>query len=329
MDIFRTIVDIPGSKVKIDYKTPVLFMGSCFTENIGNKLVNLKFNASVNPFGVLYNPLSIKSSLEILMDKRLFTETDLFHYDDLWHSFYHHSKFSDTDVSECLQNINNQISLSSDLLSNAKFLFITLGTAWVFEKTDTGQIVSNCHKLPSKFFNRFLLGKDEIITVYTELITRIHDLYPNLQIVFTVSPIRHWKDGAVNNQISKSTLLLSIAELNNKFDFVSYFPAYEIVMDELRDYRFYAQDMLHINTVTTDYIWNRFADTYFESATKEIISDIDKIIKAKNHKPFKRNTKTYTQFLEANISKIRNLQNKYSYLILDEELAYFESQRFK
>ncbi len=304
MDLFRTIVNVPESRRKLDYDTSSLWMGSCFTENIGVRLKDLKFPAEVNPFGVLYNPESIKNSIVILKEKRLFTEEDLLYGNDLWYSFYHHSSFSHPDRDICLQKINNSIERASRLLENAAFLFITFGTARVYKLKESGAVVSNNHKLPQDRFRNELLEVDDIVDSYKILIDGLQKFNPGLHLVFSLSPVRHWKDGATGNQISKSTLMLAIAKLTEVFGNVSYFPAYEIVMDELRDYRYYGDDMIHINNQGVEYIWKRFMDSFFATSALSPAKQISDISQGIRHRPFNPFTEKHRLFLRGLLERI-------------------------
>ena len=325
-ELFRTVIDVPKPEKQLSYVDKIMLVGSCFADNIGARLKDHKFRTNHNPFGVLYNPFSIKKDIEILLDKNRLKEADLHYYNDLWFSFRHHSSFSHPDKQECLERINTSLLKASEFLSDAGFLFITFGTAWVYERKADNSIVANCHKLPAGEFNRYLLTVDDIIQNYEQLIDRIRKLNPALKIVFTVSPIRHWKDGAINNQVSKSTLILAIHRLMEKYPDVEYFPAYEIFMDELRDYRFYGNDMLHPSETAVDYTWKIFSDTYIDDTSKELMKEIVKINKAKNHRPMNPSTDTYRDFLRNTIRKIESLQKTHPYLSLDEDLLYFTMQ---
>ena len=243
--MFTTSIEIPISPVKIDHKSHMLMLGSCFSENMGRKLQNAFFQTDINPFGILYNPFSIRNSIDYLIECKEFSKEDVFQYGSLWHSFSHDSSFSDISQEECLRKINSRLKQTADNLCKTDFLFITFGTAWVFELTGSGETVANCHKLPAKEFRRRRLSVNEIADEYQTLIARLQTSFPQLQIIFSISPIRHWKDGAHENIISKSTLLLAIEELEKSLPNVHYFPAYEIMMDELRDYRFYAKGKFH------------------------------------------------------------------------------------
>jgi len=296
--MFQTKVEIPLSDIKISFEDHIMTLGSCFAENIGKKMENVYFDTDINPFGVLFNPVSIRKSIELLVQNRTFTKDDIFEYRSLWQSFSHSSLFTDSTSEGCLNKINSRLNTAREFLRDTKIILITFGTAWVFEEKKSGRVVSNCHKLPASEFTRRRLTVDEIVDDYKTLIQKIQVVLPNLQIIFSVSPIRHWKDGAHENNISKSTLLLAIDELQKEIENVLYFPAYEIQMDELRDYRFYAADMLHPSEVAVDYIWNRFSDTYFSSQTVELKKRLEKLNSDISHIPIHPDSAEYKSFLK-------------------------------
>lgn len=328
MKIFRTIVEIPQFPWKIDYQKYSLFMGSCFVENIGGIMLEYKYNVDLNPFGILYNPISVANSLNILIKGKTFTSDDLVSSDGLWHSFNHHSRFSFTKHVDTLNAINKRIQISSDNLKTADFLFITFGTSWVYQLKSSGEIVSNCHKIPAKEFNRYRLSVNEIVEEYKSLVIQLAKVNPKLKIIFTVSPIRHRKDGAVENQLSKATLLLAIQKLIEDLgkDFCAYFPSYEIVMDELRDYRFYTEDMIHISKTGIDYIWDRFEFALISGDSQKLAIEIGKLRKATEHRPFNPNTPEHIKFLKSNLKKAQELVAKFPYLNLMEEMDFFTRQ---
>ncbi|MCT4636959.1 MAG: GSCFA domain-containing protein [Bacteroidales bacterium] len=305
---FRTTIDIEDSKFNIEYKSNILFIGSCFSNNIGGKVESARFNTLLNPFGVLYNPVSVKNSLEILMNRDMFNESDVHNYNGLYYSYYHHSSFSGTNKDEVISNINSSIEAGHEFLKNADVLFITFGTARVYELWATGNVVSNCHKQPAKLFNNRLLSVDSIVNDYVGFINNLKRFNPKINIVFTVSPVRHWKDGAVGNQISKSTLILAVNKLVEEFDNVSYFPSYEIVMDDLRDYRFYADDMLHPAEFAVNYIWELFSDRYFSQKTKRDILSVHKLVKASEHRPYNPDTPQHQKFINKSLIQADKLE---------------------
>jgi hypothetical protein len=325
-ETFRTQLKIQESKVKIDYGSKCLFMGSCFTENIGNQLNKLKFSVDINPFGASYNPVSVKNSLNILLNKRLFTENDLSFYNGLWFSYYHHSNFSNQSKEECLQKINNRIAGSADFIESADFLFITFGTSYIFEFKKTNEVVSNCHKIPSENFVRRMVSAEEITSLYRPLLKNLLVINPKLKIIFSVSPIRHLNDGADGNMLSKATLIVAVHQIRTLFPDVGYFPAFEIVMDDLRDYRFYAEDMAHPNETAIKYIWNRFAETYVSQKALEISKKLEKIIISAKHRPFDVKSIAHQKFIKNTLRKIELLEKEYGQLQLDAEKEFFQSQ---
>lgn len=324
MSQFRTIVDIPEYPFNISYKDKIMFIGSCFSDNIGSVLKRLKFNVNINPFGALYNPVSVKNSLELLINNRQFTKNDIQKYDEMWFSFYHHSNFSDVDKNKCLDRINKSISEASRFLREAAYLFITWGTARVYELESTGQVISNCHKLPAKYFRRKLPGFDEIVDLNTSLFKQLRNFNPNLEIICTISPVRHWKDGAHGNQVSKSMLHIALHELTGLAN-VFYFPAYEIAMDDLRDYRFYEADMLHLNQTAVNYIWDKFKTAFLDENTVNLMQQIEKLVKNSEHKPFNHKTESFRKFVNKNLTNIRNLSVKYPHIDFSEEETFFNS----
>ena len=253
MELYTRIL-LPKARFSFSYEDLVVMMGSCFAENIGRKLEENKFSVDINPFGTLYNPASVAEGLRMLLRPEYFTPGDLFQHEGIYHSFTHHSRFSAPSEEECLGHINSRLSESSDFLRKATRLVITLGTAFVYRLKSDGRIVSNCHKLPEKMFDRQRLSTQEIVEDWKPLLLALWEQNPALKILFTVSPIRHWKDGAHENQLSKATLLLATDALQKDYPGrIAYFPAYEILMDELRDYRFYADDMLHPSPLAISY----------------------------------------------------------------------------
>lgn len=312
--MFQTKVEIPQSEFKISYEDFILTLGSCFAENIGRKMNEVYFDTDVNPFGVLYNPVSISKSIRSLLENKPFTEKELFHHKGLWQSYSHSSLFSATSADKCLENINLRFTNTANKLLNTNFILITFGTAWVFEEKNTCSVVSNCHKLTANHFKRRRLTVDEIVDDYSKLITDLTVRIPNLKLIFSVSPIRHWKDGAQENNVSKSTLLLAVDKLQNEFNNILYFPAYEIQMDELRDYRFYAADMVHPSDVAIDYIWSRFTETYFDAETLEIKKDMEQLFADLSHRPLFPDSEEYEKFI-LNIKKKKlEMINKYTFL---------------
>lgn len=315
-----TRTELPVGQCEIKHSDKLVLMGSCFTENIGNRLSVNKFRCDINPFGVLYNPMSIREALTQIIENKTYTPGDLMQSRGLWFSLMHHSSFSSFDIDECLDNINSRINESSEFLTKADWLVLTFGTARVYRWNEDGHIVGNCHKLNEKLFSRSILDVDDIVTSYSNLISVLRIVNPGIRILFTVSPIRHAKDGMHGNQISKSVLLLAIDKICSSNDGCYYFPSYEIMMDELRDYRFYADDMLHPSGKAVDYIWERFSETYFNRETIDAIKACNEITRALGHKPFNPDSEAYRGFLSQILLKIEALKEKFTYLDVEKEI---------
>ena len=326
MDPFRTIVEVQPSEKKITYSSALLFMGSCFSDAIGEKLESLKFQVSTNPFGVLFNPSSIADNLRILMENKPFTPDRLYRYKGQWISFNHYTGYSHPDQKICLEQINRSLASSASHLKKAAFLFLTFGTAWVYRFNETGVIAANCHKLPSASFTRFLLEPDEIIRTYNTLLQEIRNINPELTVVFTLSPVRHWKDGAVNNQKSKSILHYAIDTIADQNPGVHYFPAYEIFIDELRDYRFYGRDMLHPSESGVDYIWDRFLETYMDAETLPLMKEVQSLIKTAGHRPVNPDDPSHQIFLQTSVAAMQRLSEMHPFLDFSPEIKKLEKQ---
>jgi hypothetical protein len=317
---FRTYVPIPKSNIDIHHSTKMMLFGSCFSENIGRKLSENKFDVDINPFGILYNPLSISSAMQRLLQNRTFSEADLVFRDGLYHSFSHHGAFSHSHKDYCLKSIRSRFSAAASRIRQTDVFLITFGTAYVYRLQQTGEMVGNCHKFPSEVFDRFRLSVDDIVAEWSELIADLCKLNPSMKIVFTVSPIRHWRDGAHENQVSKSILHLAIDQLMAEFeDNLHYFPAYEIVMDELRDYRFYSEDMFHPSETAIDYLWKRFRESFFSPVTEKIISDWQPIYRSLNHKSLNFETHEYRNFLMQTLAKLEQFKEKYPFISCKKE----------
>jgi len=321
MDKFRTMVEFPKSGEKIGYNSRCLFMGSCFTEEIGGRMLSHKFPVMINPFGTLFNPASICDNLEMLIEGKVFSADDLFRHHEMWFSFSHYTGFDRHDQQECLALVNKSLQEAASWIRQCNYILITLGTAWTFIYKATGKLVANCHKLPSADFTRKLLEPEEIGERFDHMLTVLKNINPRARIIFTVSPVRHWKDGAINNQLSKSILLLGIHRLMKKHSSISYFPAYEIFMDELRDYRFYAADMLHPSETGSSYVWERFCDSWLDEASKNIMAGVTAILKAVAHRPGQSDLPNLKKFSEKLLNQIDQLMLSNPSLDFSHEIA--------
>lgn len=320
---FRTEIEIKQSKVKIKHGDKIMLIGSCFAESVGEKLENLLFYPDINPFGIIYNPGSVAGSLNYLVENKKFVKENLLFHEEQFHSFYHHSRFSNSDADKCIENINNRIDESSAFLKKSGFLFITFGTAWVYELSNTGELVSNCHKLADKLFIRRMMGVDEIVKIFRPLIEKLMRINPDLQIVFTISPVRHWKNGAEFNMLSKSVLNVAVHELINEYSNLFYFPSFEIMMDDLRDYRYYKDDLLHPNSLAINYIFEKFSDTFFDKKTDLINKEIIKLEGLITHRPNNPGSENYTEFVKNSISVIKAMEVKFPEVKFEKYLNHF------
>jgi hypothetical protein len=281
---FRTELNLNKSPFDINFTNKILLLGSCFSDNIGMKLTERKFNVSTNPFGTVYNAVSIQNILASVCHKKLLSKQELDVYQNIFSHPNFHSKFNNIDSNLVLDNINAQINNISEKLKGFDLTFITLGTSWVYERKDTETIVSNCHKQPQHLFEKKLLSLEENKRAMINIIELLHAHNSNNKIVFTISPVRHIKDGIVENQVSKAILIQAVYELC-KTHTCSYFPSYEIMMDDLRDYRYYKEDMIHPSDQAVDYIWEKFHNHYFTDKTKSIVEKIEKINTFLLHRP--------------------------------------------
>ena len=315
----QTKITVAAPDFSIDYNSKLMMLGSCFAENMGSKFSYYKFDVDVNPCGIIYNPLSVANVLRLIVEGKQFEKSDLRQVGGKWVSLYHHGAFSSTDPDECLRRINDRLTKATGELRTLDLLVITWGTAWVYKYIRENIVVSNCHKIPSQEFERSRLSVEDIVKEYLELIERLWKINPGLRILFTVSPIRHWKDGAHGNQLSKATLLLAIDRLREELQHVYYFPAYEIVLDELRDYRFYADDMLHMSGFTVDYIWERFLYSFISPEVLGLMNQIGRVNKGVAHRPFDPQSEEYHRLVKKMLAEIAMISRSYPMIDFSEE----------
>jgi hypothetical protein len=310
-----TEVSLPDYPFRIDHHSPVLLMGSCFTESIGRLLERSMFHTCINPFGVIYNPLSVMRGLDALLNREIYREGDLREHNGLWFSFDHYTGFSSPDREECLEGINRVFLNAKQWLRQSGVLIVSWGTSWVYRYRETGEVVCNCHKIPADRFVRSRLSPAEITEVYESFLPHLFGISPEMKILLTVSPVRHWKDGAHGNQLSKASLLLAAGSLTERFpDRVFYFPSYEIVLDELRDYRFYEGDMLHIRHEAITYIWEKFLHSLVSEESQHIIKAIDPLLRLVEHRPRRQTGKEFRELLEKKEKLLSVLKKKYPFL---------------
>lgn len=311
---FSTKIIISKSENVIDYSSKIFLLGSCFAENMSKKFEYFKFQNTVNPFGIIFNPVSLDKLIFRCIHKKYFTENDIFYHNEVWHCFEVHSELSHPNKVEFLENLNELVDATNYHIEKSTHCLITLGTSWVYKHLETNEIVANCHKVAQKQFTKELLSIAQIEKSLESMVALIQSVNPNCKFIFTVSPVRHSKDGFVENNVSKAHLIAAIFNfLNTKKGKrnTAYFPSYEIMMDELRDYRFYAEDMLHPTQTAIDYIWIKFFENYVAETEFEIMNDISAIQRAKQHRPFNPNSESHLKFLDNLNQKISTLENKY------------------
>ena len=314
---FRTQIPIPKSNRPIDYDSKIVSLGSCFAVNMAEKLDYFKFQNVCNPFGILFHPLAIEKFIDFAVSEKEFTDKDIFFHNELWHCFDAHSDLSNPDKEELLVSLNTIVQSTRMALEQASLIIITYGTAWVYKNVESSETVANCHKLPQNQFEKSILSTATIQKSIENTIDLIEKVNPNCSIIFTISPVRHIKDGFVENQWSKANLVTSIHQVlrNEHFKLnTEYFPSYEIMMDELRDYRFYGEDMLHPNQVAIDFIWKRFKETSISETIFTTMDDVESIQKSLSHRPFNPNSESHMKFLAKLSEKLTKLETEYPFM---------------
>ena len=312
---FTTQIPIPKTSNPIDYNSRIVSLGSCFAKNIAEKFEYFKFQNIVNPFGIIFNTVSIERIVNRIVNQELFTENDIFFHNDLWHCYEVHSELSNPDKEEFLNNLNEIIESTNQQISKATHIIITYGTSWVYRNIETKEILANCHKVPQKQFTKELLSVETNARAIKNTIDLITNINKNAKFIFTVSPVRHIKDGFLENNISKLQLLSAIYQtINHQPPTINYFQSYEILLDELRDYRFYSQDMLHPNQLAIDYIWQRFFQTQISESIYSVMEDVCSIQKDLAHKPFNPNSEKHQHFLSKLRDKIAKLVVEYPFM---------------
>lgn len=307
---FRTLVPITPNNHQIDYNSTIVSLGSCFAVNMSEKLDYFKFQNNCNPFGILFHPLAIQKLINFAVSGKRFAESDIFYHNERWHCFDAHSDLSNSNKETLLESLNEILIFTSKQLREASHIIITYGTSWVYRNIENDAIVANCHKVPQKQFKKELLSVNEIQESIANTLKLIHSVNPNCNVIFTVSPVRHIKDGFVENQWSKANLISAIHDTLN----TQYFPSYEIMMDELRDYRFYAEDMLHPNQVAIDYIWKRFKETTISETAFSTMDAVETVQKSLQHRAFNPNSESHQKF-EAKLKlKITKLLGEYPFM---------------
>ena len=323
---FFTPINIKPLTPPVNYRNRLLLIGSCFTEHIGNYLGEVKFNVLQNPNGILFDPISVCNSLVSYIHNKQYSGDDLFSLNEGWHSWQHHSRFSKPGKDESLRLINESQARAHTFLKQTDWLIITLGSSFVYKLAESGIPVANCHKAQPQTFNKHLSTIEEIVTKFDETIHQLFQFNNHLRIIFTISPVRHLRDGVIDNNRSKARLIEAVHHLVNKFDRLYYFPAYELVIDVLRDYRFYDIDLAHPNYSATQFVLEKFAESCLDEEAVNLSEEIKKLVIARNHKPFNANSAQHKQFLKTQLEKTNQLQQQYPFLDFGKEVAYFSNR---
>lgn len=322
----HTSLPLTPAPFQLSYQDGLLAIGSCFAQNLGQQLQNQLYDILINPFGVLYNPFSISNSLEHLLGTSFFEEKDLLPHRDAWHSLQHHSSFSGTDKESTLAHMNAQLQQARTQLQKSRCLFLTFGTAWVYTWKDTGRVVSNCHHFPANQFERRRLSVAEIVARLLTVLPQVQEQISNLEIIITISPVRHLKDGFVENQVSKATLVLAVQQLVEQLDYCHYFPAYELLLDDLRDYRYYDNDLVHPNDLAIAYIWEAFEQCHLNPDEQLLRKKVAQLQQAAQHRARQAHSPAHQTFLQQQLYNLEKIASKLPIAAYSQLKARFLAQ---
>ena len=328
---FKLTLASKRSENSIGYRDSLFLIGSCFSENMGAKLNTHLFKVFENPHGILFNPISVAQSLSDCIHNKQYTEADLFQLNEVWNSWQHHSRFSGISSKEALDKINNSIAKAHTFLKTADHIVITLGSAWVYQLNSqsphaAGLVVANNHKAPATWFDKALMKPDALVLLLNKMVKDLLQFNPHLQIIFTISPVRHLREGLVENNRSKAVLIQAVHEIVDSTENVAYFPSYEYVIDDLRDYRFYAEDLVHPNYAASNYVWEKWVETYMNEETQGIMKQVAELQLAMQHKPFFAGSTQHKEFLQNCIAKSERLVSLYPYLSLNDQVQFFKQE---
>ena len=328
---FKLTLASKRSENSIGYRDSLFLIGSCFSENMGAKLNTHLFKVFENPHGILFNPISVAQSLSDCIHNKQYTEADLFQLNEVWNSWQHHSRFSGISSKEALDKINNSIAKAHTFLKTADHIVITLGSAWVYQLNSqsphaAGLVVANNHKAPATWFDKALMKPDALVLLLNKMVKDLLQFNPHLQIIFTISPVRHLREGLVENNRSKAVLIQAVHEIVDSTENVAYFPSYEYVIDDLRDYRFYAEDLVHPNYAASNYVWEKWVETYMNEETQSIMKQVAELQLAMQHKPFFAGSTQHKEFLQNCIAKSERLLSLYPYLPLNDQVQFFKQE---
>lgn len=322
---FMLDIRIPPPVSQIRYGEKIMLWGSCFTEHIGGRLEKSRFEILQNPNGILFDPLSVSRSISACIENRIYGEEDLIYLNELWQSWDHHSVFSGTSSGEVVSRINSSTAAAHAFLKDARHLVITLGSAFTYRLAGSSRQVANCHRAPGQTFNKVLLETDEIILAYGKLLEDLKKINAELQVIFTISPVRHIRDGVIENNRSKSRLIEAVHQIVSDHRNCCYFPAYELVIDVLRDYRFYDIDMVHPNYAATEFVYEQFVQHFMDADNRKLLEEVKNLRNAFNHRAMHPETQAHKQFLKNSLEKTLALQERVPAIDFTEELNYFRA----
>jgi len=328
---FKLTLASKRSENQISYRDGLFLIGSCFSENIGAKLNTHLFKVFENPHGILFNPISVAGSLSDCINKKQYAEADLFKLNEVWNSWQHHTRFSGITASDALEKINESITKGHTFLKTADHIVITLGSAWLYKlnshsPNNAGQVVANNHKAPANWFDKELMKPAALTILLKKMVEEVLQFNPHLQIIFTISPVRHLREGLVENNRSKAVLIQAVHEIVDGAENIAYFPSYEYIIDDLRDYRFYAEDLVHPNYTASNYVWDKWVETYMNEETQTIMKQVAELQLAMQHKPFFAGSSQHRAFLENCIVKTERLLSLYPYLPLNDQVQFFKQE---
>ncbi|TFV97143.1 GSCFA family protein [Algoriphagus kandeliae] len=309
-----TEFDIPPSPLPISHQSKILSMGSCFAQSMGTKMEAHKFDISINPFGTIFHPMALADLLKMALEKGPIDENLIVEREGNYFHYSAHSDLFGISKEDLLQKLNKQLEIARESLLEVSHLILTFGTAWIYELKNSRR-VANCHKQPQKIFQKRLTELEEMKVSLKEVFKELTSINPNLNIILTVSPVRHIKDGIPENQLSKSLLRVLCHQLEKEFDSFAYFPSYEIMMDELRDYRFYKEDRIHPTEEAENYIWEKWMKTYFSSETQQKVNEIAKVMRELAHRPLNPHSESHRKFLQNLLGKLERLNSEFDFSI--------------
>jgi len=328
---FKLTLPAKRSEHSIGYRDKLFLIGSCFSENMGAKLNTHLFKVFENPHGILFNPVSVAQSLSDCINKKQYTEADLFELNEVWNSWQHHTRFSGITAKDALEKINESINKGHSFLKTADHIVITLGSAWLYKLNSHSpntaeQVVANNHKAPAAWFDKQLMKPDELTALLKKMVEELLNYNAHLQIIFTISPVRHLREGLIENNRSKAVLIQAVHEIVGSAENIAYFPSYEYIIDDLRDYRFYAEDLVHPNYAASNYVWEKWVETYMNEETQSIMKQVAELQLAMHHKPFFAGSTQHKEFLQNCIVKTERLLSLYPYLSLNDQVQFFKQE---